>query len=732
MEGYIKGTVRNIFYKNDNGYMIGIFKIKYTEDEDLQQYLNKTITFTGSFFDIKENGDYIFYGILANHPKYGVQYNVSNYEQIMPESKNGVIAFLSSDLFKGVGLRTATMIVDKLGDKALDLILENHDNLLLIPSMTKNKAKKIHEVLVKEASSYKTMIYLQNLGFSMGEVAKIYNRYKEETNSIIEKNVYQLIEDIDGIGFISTDKIAFKLGVKEDDKERIEACILYIMSDLCLKNGNIYNELEDIYLGVSNYLNFNMEIDPFNYYLLKLNENNKIIITKHQYYLKDYYEAEKSNALKIIALGKNNNNTYTNVDKEIKKLEETENIKYNNEQSLAIKESMNKNFLIITGGPGTGKTTIINAIVNLYKKLNKVEEEKSKDIISLLAPTGRAAKRLKEATGFSAVTIHKFLKWNKETNGFAINEYNKVQSKFIIVDEVSMIDNFLLNSLFKGLIDDVKVILVGDHNQLPSVGSGQVLKDLIESAKVPVIELNYLYRQQATSYIISLAHQINKGVLSLEYKQKKDDYNFIECTKKDIKDIIVKICQKALDKGFNYKDIQVLVPMYKGINGIDAMNKALQVIFNPFSQQKKEKEYQGVIYREGDKVLQIKNNNDIGISNGDIGIIESFLKIDGKEKIIIDFDGEIVTYSLKEFDDVRLGYAISIHKAQGSEFDIVVIPMDLSFNRMLYRKLIYTGITRTKKSLMLVGQSVAFENSVYNVREEKRKTTLKEMIINLI
>ncbi|MDD3048539.1 MAG: ATP-dependent RecD-like DNA helicase [Bacilli bacterium] len=729
MTNYIKGSVREVFFKNDKGFMVGTFKVRDTEYDVLQEYLNKTITFTGVFPDLREDSDYIFYGDVATHPKYGFQFKVENYEQIMPETKNGMISFLSSGIFPGVGLKTATNIVEKLGDNALDLILDNYKNLLMVSSLTEKKALNIYRTLTKEANSYKNIIRLQNIGFSMNEATKIYNQYKDNTNVVIENNIYDLIEDVDGIGFITVDKVAFNLDIKSDDDKRIEACIIYNMLTLCLTRGNIYNNIEDIYLGVSQYININFEIEEFNYYLLKLNKENKIVIEDDKYYLKDFYDAEKNIASSISSL-LDKDILETNIDKHIKKLEKSYDIKFNDKQKMAIKCSITKNFLIITGGPGTGKTTIIKAIVDLYQDHNKITKEKLLEDVILLAPTGRAAKRIKEATGFPALTIHRFLKWNKETNNFGINIDNKTNVKFIVVDEVSMIDNFLLSNLFYGLKNDIKMVLVGDYNQLPSVGPGQILKDLIESEVVPVIELNDLYRQKEKSYIVNLAYEINTGQLSDKYEKKQDDYNFIECSKNDICKLTMDICKKAIEKNYSYKDIQVLIPMYKGINGIDMMNNMLQDIFNKKDVTKKEFEYQNVIYREGDKVLQIKNNNDLNISNGDIGIINSISKIEGKDKIMIDFDGELVEYSIKDFEYIKLGYAISIHKAQGSEFDIVIIPMDLSFSRMLYRKLIYTGVTRTKKSLVLIGEKQAFIKSVNNIKEENRKTTLKLFLKN--
>jgi exodeoxyribonuclease V alpha subunit len=723
---YIKGNLKQIIYKTDKGFIVGLFKV--TDTDTMDQYLNRNVTLTGTFHDLKMDMDYILYGDLVEHPKYGEQFLVTTYEQIMPESTNGIISFLSSKLFPGVGVKLATNIVNTLGNNVLDMIMDDYHHLLIVPSMTEKKALKIRDILKRESASYKIIINLQNMGFSMNEASKIYNYYKETTMTIIEDNIYELVIDIDGIGFLTVDKIAAQREIEENDERRIKACITYIMSDLCMVNGNIYNDIEDIYLGVSSYLNFEFSMDDFNYYLLKLNKENKIIIEDNRYYLTDYHKMEVYNAKFLKKLLSDSNESFNNIDKYIKQLEKEDNIKYNEKQKLAIKTSFLKNFLVITGGPGTGKTTIIKAIINLYTNLFNITKERASEEMALLAPTGRAAKRIMETTGVSAMTIHKFLKWNKETNDFGVNEFHKAEVKFVIVDEVSMIDNSLLFHLFEGLPNNIKMIFVGDHNQLPSVGPGEILKDLINSLEVPVIELNDLYRQKENSYIITLAHNIKNGIIPTDYETKRSDYNFIEARKGDIKDYIVKLCEKALSKGYSHSEIQVLIPMYKGINGIDNINNTLQDIFNPYNEKSLTFTHNNVTYRIGDKVLQIKNNNDLNISNGDIGIIENIIYSDGEYTILINFNDEIFEYTKKDFDDIRLGYAISIHKAQGSEFDIVIMPMDLAYNRMLYRKLIYTGVTRAKTSLMIVGEKEAFERSILNQREEKRKTSLSERL----
>lgn len=725
---YVKGNVKQIIYQSDNGFTVGLFKVIDTDTAKV--YLNKNITFTGTFHELKMENDYVFYGDLVEHPRYGEQFLVTTYEQIMPESTNGIISFLSSKLFPGVGVKLATKIVETLGEDVLDKIMDDYHNLLLVPTVTEKKAMKIEQILKRENASYKIIINLQNLGFSMNESSKIYKYYKESTMAIIEDNIYTIVNDVDGIGFLTVDKIAAQRNVEETDERRIKACITYIMNDLCMTNGNVYNDLDDIYLAVTNYLKFDFSMEDFEFYLLKLNKENKIIIEDNHYYLKDYYDDEIKNVEFILKILNQNSDTNKNLDKYINKLESMYELKYNEKQRLAIKTCFEKNFLVITGGPGTGKTTIIKAIVGLYMELNKLTFEKANEQMALLAPTGRAAKRITEATGIGAMTIHKFLKWNKETNDFGVNEFNKAEVKFVIIDEVSMIDHFLLFHLFEGLPTNIKLVFVGDHNQLPSVGPGEILRDLINSEYIPTIELNALYRQKETSYIVSLAHEIKEGLIPSKFDTKQDDYNFVEARRGDIQSYIIQLCQKALEKGYSYKEIQILVPMYKGINGIDAINKELQDVFNHRDEGEITFTHNGVTYRIGDKVLQIKNNNDLNISNGDIGTIENIIYSDGEYSILIDFNDEILEYSSKDFDDIRLGYAISIHKAQGSEFDIVILPMDLSYNRMLYRKLIYTAITRAKKSLMLVGEKEAFIKAVKNEREEKRKTSLTEHIKN--
>lgn len=728
MNSYIRGNVREVFYKTDKGYMVGIFKIRETNDKELEHYVNRTITFNGNFHEIINDSEYKFYGEVARHPKYGLQYKVSFYEKLIPEEKNSIITFLSSGLFPGIGVKTATKIVEKLGDNTLDLILEDYNNLLMIPSIKEEKAKMIYDILYNEQMSYKTVLYLQDKGFSMNDAVKVYEIYKGETIKVVENNIYDIIEKVPGIGFLTIDKIAVNLGIEKKDERRIESCILYSMYDLCMTSGNTYSSFNEIYLRTLKHLDLSIDAKDFEYYLLKLNKSNDVIILEDKYVLKSIYEIEKNICTKISRLVSNPPIEIKGLDGHIAMLESVFNIKYNDSQKSAIKNSLQNKFNIITGGPGTGKTTIIKGIVESYKQIEKINDERLAMEMILLAPTGRAARRIMESTNFRAQTIHKFLKWDKETDTFQINKYNKSNAKIVLIDEASMIDIFLFNSLLEGLTDSVRIIMVGDSNQLPSVLPGQILKDLIDSDIVPVTKLNELYRQKEDSYIINLATEINKGIIDEDFTEKRSDYNFIETNKEQIEFVISELCKKALEKGYDYNQVQVLVPMYKGINGINNLNNKLQEIFNPKSKDKDEYIHNDTIFREGDKVLQTKNINDLEISNGDIGIIDSITKTKDGILAVINFDGIIVEFSKKHFDDLKLGYAISIHKSQGSEFEIVIMPMDLSFKRMLYRKLLYTGVTRAKKSLTLVGEKSAFVYATSKLEGESRNTLLCDLL----
>lgn len=731
MKTYIKGNYRRSIYTSDRGYVIGIFKVRDTNSETMKDYINKTITFTGYFHDLNEDDTYLFYGEEVDHPRYGFQYQVTEYERIKPEDKDGIIEFLASDLFPGVGEKLATSIVETLGDNTIDKIITDSSVLHLVPGLSEKKATKIYDTLIKYEEGHLTIVYLSELGFNMKDALSIYNYYKSNTKSVIESNIFKLIDDIEDVNFQKVDEIS-KNFIPLDDKRRIKACIIYIMNLLTFKNGDTYLNYNDILLKVTDYLD--IDISDIEEYLSELSLDSKIVIDKDKYYLKEIWDAEENISNKIIELASLDTTKHKKIDNYIEALEKSNNICYNNKQKEAIIKALENNILIITGGPGTGKTTIIKAIVELYGQLNKLDYDGLVSRVALLAPTGRASKRMSESTNLPAMTIHRFLKWNKETNSFAVNEYNKDNSHLIIVDEVSMIDINLLDNLLKGLSSNIKLILVGDYNQLPSVGPGQVLKDLIDSDIIDTIHLDLLYRQDEDSYITVLADEIKDDNLSENFLEQRSDYTFLECSGNSLKTNLKKLCQQIYLKGYDYKRVQIMAPMYHGENGIDNLNKELQSIFNPSDPEKREVVYGDVTFRENDKILQLVNMPDENVYNGDIGVIKCILYANtsksGKNEIHIDFDGNIVKYTPKDFIKIKHGFIISIHKSQGSEFEVVIIPVTNSYKRMLYRKLIYTGITRAKKKLILIGEPNAFVYSIHNNNEYTRKTSLLEKVLN--
>lgn len=732
MKNYIKGNYRKSIFSSPKGYVIGLFKVKDTNDERLVDYINKMITFTGYFHELNEDDNYIFYGEGIEHPKYGFQFQVSEYEKIKPEDKDGVIEFLASDLFPGIGEKQATLIVDVLGEKALDKILEDASCLSLVPKLSSKKAKKIYDILVKYEESHKTIVYLTELGFSMKDALNIYNVYKAYTIEHLEHNIYEIMDEVDDISFLKLDQIARKQGIDLLDERRIKACILYIIRTLTFQNGDTYFAKEELYQAVCSYLKNEIEQTQFLPLLNELIDEEKIYQENDKYYDSEIYRAEVEVADKIGHLCRLPKIKYKNLEKVVGNYESHCGVTYNKKQKDAILKALTNHCFIITGGPGTGKTTIIKAIIELYQELNELKRESLVEEIRLLAPTGRASKRMSEATLLPASTIHRFLKWNKETNEFGVNAFHKDHGKLIIVDEVSMIDLSLLHSLLEGLDSNIQIIFVGDYNQLPSVGPGQILKDFIESKIIPTIELDLLYRQDENSYITTLAQEIKNNQLSDNYLKEKSDFVFLNCSSQSLRKNLKNICQQILNKGYTEKQVQIMAPMYRGMNGIDNLNKELQEVFNPPHKDKREMSYGDVIFREKDKVLQLVNMPDENVFNGDIGTIERILYENEtpskKKEIYVDYDGYLVKYLPKDFNSFKHGFVITIHKSQGSEFPVVIMPISMSYHRMLYRKLVYTGITRAKKKLILLGEPEAFLKSIENNQEQIRKTTLKERL----
>ncbi len=725
---YIRGKFKQMIFESDNGYKVGLFRVKESS-EDMSEYVNKTITFTGYFADVNGEDYYKLTGRYIFNERYGNQFQVSSYEREEPKGKDAVIDFLSSSLVKGCGEKTAIQIVDTLGDDALTLIKNDYTNLLIVPGISEVKAKRIYNSIVKYQSTDEIIVNLKRLGFTINEALSILNKWGESSLEIVHNDIYKLIEIID---FTKLDKVFLSIH-EADSEERVLACLIETFKRLGFKNGDTYLLKEEIFSTIRNEFKIFITEDELDDYLYRLEMSKDIVVCDNKYFLKEYYDYEEDIADNLELINRHSKDRVTHFDDLIAAIQLEYDVKYNVDQKKAIKNALTNRISIITGGPGTGKTTIINSIVKLYIRIHNLNYKDVVNDIALLAPTGRAAKKMSDSTGLPAMTIHRFLKWNKEKNEFQINEYNKNYHKLVIVDETSMIDTYIFDSLLKGLTHNITLVLVGDSNQLPSVGPGLVLNDLIESDMFTHTVLETIYRQSDNSYIPILAREIKEHDLSSEFTKQTDDYNFLHASGLTIKEMIRKICVMSREKGLTEEDIQVLAPMYRGENGIDNLNILLQDIFNPKSEDKKESKVGDITYRVHDKVLQLVNDPDNNIFNGDIGYISSISTVMSpkkKEVFTIDFDGNEVVYSREDLINIKHAYAITIHKSQGSEFAHVIMPVSKAYYKMLYNKLIYTGVSRAKKSLIIIGEEESFVMAINNDYSTNRKTNLKEQLVN--
>ena len=724
----VSGKFRNFLYTGDNGYTVALFRIKKIYDDELADFLNKTITVTGSFINPNTEDTYILEGSYIEHPRYGFQLKVNNYEKTMPTDEDALIEFLSSKLIKGCGEKTAKNIVDHFGSDAINIIKEDPNRLYEIKGIKETTINKIYSSICSYTNADETLVYLKKLGFGINECSLLFNKYGDGIKEIINDSFYSLLDLVD---FNKLDNIYVNNFNPKSD-ERALACIIESVKSLDISTGDTYHYKDDIYTSFINKFRFDLDKSKFDKYISKLIKDEDLIAEEDKIYLNTSYDDECIIANKLLRISKNgiqDKISFSMLENDIK----TSNIIYNEDQRNAIKTALNNPITIISGGPGVGKTTIINAIVRSYMTFYHITNIDALNKIALLAPTGRAAKKLAASTLMPAYTIHRFLKWNKETDDFQVNEYNPNMHQLVIVDEVSMLDNHLFASLLKGLTSGIKLVLVGDVFQLPSVGPGQILFDLINSDCFPFIFLKQIYRQSENSYIPYLARDIKAKDITDELFERKDDYSFIDVDIQNIKATIRKICEKTKEKNINESDIQILAPMYKGENGIDNLNYIMQDFFNPKDDKKKEITYGYVTFREHDKVLQQINNPDCNVFNGDIGFIRKIEKVKDKvtkDVITIDFDGNMVEYNKEDLSMIKHAYAITIHKSQGSEFPHVIIPVCHSYNRMLYNKLIYTGVSRAKKSLIVLGERDSFINAINNDYSTNRQTGLKEKIMH--
>ncbi|WP_044896222.1 ATP-dependent RecD-like DNA helicase [Bacillus alveayuensis] len=739
---YLKGIIRHIVFQNEENFFT-VLNVKVEETNE--DFSEKQITVTGYFPLLNVNETYIFFGQKKNHPKFGLQFQAEAYQKELPTTKEGVIQYLSSDLFKGIGKKTAESIVEELGERAISLILENPKVLNRVKKLTKEKAKSLVEALKAHQGLEQTMIALNQFGFGPQLGMKIYQTYKDLTLNIIQKNPYQLVEDVEGIGFIRADELGRQLGISGNHPDRIKAACLYTIEQDCLQDGHVYLTKDQLLTKTSHLLmragSDSVEKDEIERELVSLQEEGKIIEEENRIYIPTLYFAEKGLAKNIKRILEQDDfeNYFPESDflLALGRIEEKMNVQYGSTQKDAIQTAIHSPMMLLTGGPGTGKTTVIKGIVEIYAHLHGISlnpNDYKKDEpfpILLVAPTGRAAKRMNEATGLPAFTIHRLLGWNGG-EGFDYDEENPINGKLLIVDEVSMVDIWLANQLFKALPTSIQVILVGDEDQLPSVGPGQVLSDLLKANVIPTVRLTDIYRQSEGSSIIELAHNIRKGKLSKDILSPTRDRSFISCSGEQVKEVVQKVVENARKKGYSQKDIQVLAPMYRGAAGIDQLNEMLQHTLNPPSEHKREIQYGNVTYRVGDKVLQLVNQPESNVFNGDMGeIVSIFFASENTEKedlIVISFDGIEVTYTKQDFGQFTHAYCCSIHKSQGSEFPIVILPIVKSYYRMLKRNLIYTAVTRSKQFLIMCGEIEALKRGIELKEELKRQTTLVERL----
>ncbi|MDE3839717.1 ATP-dependent RecD-like DNA helicase [Bacillus methanolicus] len=740
---YIKGKhIVTIFHNDQNLYTV----LRIRVEETNENYEDKEAVITGYFPRLHEQEIYTFFGQMKEHPKFGLQFQANHFRKEMPQSKQGVINYLSSELFKGIGKKTAENIVATLGENAISRILNEPSLLDSVPKLPPDKAKMLYDTLMEHQGLEQIMIALNQYGFGPQLSMRIYQVYKEQTLDIIQSNPFKLVEDIEGVGFGRADELGLKLGITGNHPDRIRAACLYTLENESLQAGHVFLNAKDLLERVKKLLEENQpeEIDytDISNEIMKLQEEGKIIGEEKRIYLPSLYFAEKglvTNIKRILS-----QTEYENQFPEsefllaLGKLEERLGVQYAPTQKEAIQTALMSPMMILTGGPGTGKTTVIKGIVELYAELHGCSldpKDYRKDEpypFLLAAPTGRAAKRMSESTGLPAVTIHRLLGWNG-TEGFDRNEDHPLEGKLLIVDETSMVDVWLANQLFKALPEQIQVILVGDEDQLPSVGPGQVLKDLLQSERIPTVRLTDIYRQAEGSSIIELAHEMKNGRLPEGISEPKPDRSFIKCTTAQIAQVVEKVALNAKKKGYSAKDIQVLAPMYRGPAGIDRLNVLLQEIFNPNPEgSRKEISFGDVKYRIGDKVLQLVNQPESNVFNGDIGeIVSIFYAKENTEKqdmIVVSFEGTEVTYTRQDLNQITHAYCCSVHKAQGSEFQIVILPVVRSYYRMLRRNLIYTAITRSKQFLILCGEEDALRMGVERTDDQKRNTSLCEKL----
>ncbi|MDN7245838.1 ATP-dependent RecD-like DNA helicase [Planococcus shenhongbingii] len=734
--------VVSIFHNPQNLFSIAKVKIQETNTS----YPEKEIIVSGYFPKLSLEEQYRFTGAVKNHPKYGVQFQVKTFTKEVPETEQGIIHYLSSDMFNGIGRKTAETIVKKLGKEAIKKILEDPEALDAVPRLSDDKKDTIRSTLQMNLGLERVMIQLNDWGFGPQVGMRIYQAYREETIDILTKNPYRLIEEIEGIGFQRADELGAKLGITGSHPDRIKASILHLLNQASLSEGHVYVDAKTLIPLVKEMLEINprdeIPIELISKAMIELNEEGKVAGEKTRLYLPSLYYSELGIATKLETMlasqAKRERFPASEVRRALGEAEERLEVNYAETQVEAIENSINSSVMILTGGPGTGKTTVVRGLVEVYAELHGLSldpkdyaKKKEPFPIILAAPTGRAAKRLSESTDLPAMTIHRLLGFNGQEKEEETER--DIEGRLIIIDEMSMVDTWLAHQLLKAVPEDAQIIFVGDQDQLPPVGPGQVLRDLLESKRIPTVELTDIYRQSSGSSIIELAHQMKVGQLPADITAKTADRSFIKAGPEQVPEVVEKVVKSALAKGHSIKDIQVLAPMYKGPAGIDALNRMIQEMVNPNPDGKrKELVFGDISYRIGDKVLQLVNQPESNVFNGDMGEVVAIMKaketVEKQDMLVASFDGIEVEYQRSDLNQLTLAYCCSIHKAQGSEFPTVIMPVVRSYMKMLRRNLLYTGITRSKDFLILCGDPQVFRYGVERTDDVQRMTTLRERL----
>ena len=735
MEETIEGYVDHIIFQNrDNGYTVACLVSQGEE-----------ITCVGNFRFLSEGETIRVKGSYTRHPSYGKQFSVNSYESVIPQDSLAMERYLGSGAIKGIGAALAARIVRKFGDDTLRIIEEEPERLAEVKGISERKAREIADQVEEKADMRKAMMFLQQYGITQALGMKIYRQYGQEMYGVLKENPYKMAEDIPGVGFKIADEIAARIGIHTDSDYRIRSGILYILLQAS-GEGHVYLPKEVLLKRARDLLG--VEQKYMEKHIMDLSIERKIVIREIRregapvqtaIYAASYYQVELHVAQMLHTLNLQDTVKEDILEEKIERIQRGTGIELDEKQKDAVKEAVKNGLLIITGGPGTGKTTTINAIIR-YFEMEDLD-------ICLAAPTGRAAKRMTETSGYEAKTIHRLLELSggpeqaQENVRFERNAQNPLEADVIIIDEMSMVDIFLMHALLSAVVSGTRLILVGDVNQLPSVGPGSVLKDIISSGRFPVVELVKIFRQASQSDIVVNAHKINQGVPVVLDNKSRDFFFLKRYDANVIISIVITLIQKKLPKYVEASpyEIEVLTPMRKGLLGVDRLNFILQQYLNPPDQEKKEKEHGQGVFREGDKVMQIKHNyqlewevrgnygipveKGVGVFNGDTGIIREINSF--AEIMTVEFDEKrFVEYSFKQLDELELAYAITIHKAQGSEYPAVVIPLLQGPRMLMNRNLLYTAVTRARKCVTLVGDEKTFYEMENNRMEQERYTAL--------